>query len=131
MGNSNPGFERVRSVIHDGLVNNHHPHVIAGMAVASAEMLRNRTSLRRAIVANSKALARALDDDGLKVLCADRGYTESHLVMVDASSNEVQMQRATLFEKCGIVVTKISLPWDGERLTGLRDRDRRGHAPGG
>jgi glycine hydroxymethyltransferase len=120
LSGSSEGFERLRDVIHNGLVSNHHPHAIAGIAVVAAEMLAYGEAYAAQIVENSKTLARALDQRGMNVLCPQKDYTQSHLVVADVRANGGSDLAGKILEEAGIVVTKIPLPWDRDKLTGLR-----------
>lgn len=71
-----------------GLVDNPHPSRIAALGVALEE-LAGRPEYGADVVANAQALAEALDDHGVPVLYADRGYTASHQVLLDLAPDEV------------------------------------------
>jgi len=65
-----------------GLVDNPHVNRIAGLGVALEEMLEDRSYGSR-VVKNAKALAHALDELEVPVRFKERGYTESHQVLLD------------------------------------------------
>jgi glycine hydroxymethyltransferase len=65
-----------------GLVDNPHVNRIAALGLALEEMLDDRSYGRR-VIENAKALAGALDEQGIPVWFRDRGYTESHQVLLD------------------------------------------------
>lgn len=71
-----------------GLVDNPHPSRIAALGVALEE-LAGRPDYGADVVANARALAEALDERGVPVLYADRGYTASHQVLLDLAPDEV------------------------------------------
>jgi hypothetical protein len=56
---------------------------VAALAVSAAEMLEFGKVYMAQIVKNSKALAKALDQRGIPVLGAKRGYTQTHQVIAD------------------------------------------------
>ncbi len=66
------------------------------------------------IVKNAKALAEALAEEGFKVIGEDKGYTESHQVIVDVSDLHPAAGgwAAPLLEEAGIILNKNLLPWD-------------------
>lgn len=70
-----------------GLVDNTHPHKIAALGVALEEV-RDRPGYGQAVRENSRALAAALDEEGVPVAYADHGYTESHQVVLDLPPDE-------------------------------------------
>ena len=65
-----------------GLVDNPHLNRIAALGLALEEMLGDPSYGER-VVENARALARSLDEPGVPVKFSDRGYTESHQVMLD------------------------------------------------
>ncbi|MGQ9582555.1 MAG: hypothetical protein ACUVV6_03465 [Thermoplasmatota archaeon] len=65
-----------------GLVDNPHPNRIAALGVALEEILRDR-SYGKAVVQSARALGRALDELGVPMRFAERGYTESHQLLLD------------------------------------------------
>ncbi len=67
------------------------------------------------IVRNSKALAQALAQEGFRVLCEHKGYTESHQVVVDVSEQGGGARVAEELEKANIILNKNLLPWDDVR----------------
>lgn len=65
---------------------NAHWHRIAALGVALEELKEHGRAYARQVVANARALARALDEGGLAVRFADLGYTESHQLLLDGDS---------------------------------------------
>lgn len=55
----------------------------AANAIVLAEMLEFGESYAEQVVKNAKSLAKALDQQGLDVLCKHKGFTESHQVLLD------------------------------------------------
>ncbi|MFO7991946.1 MAG: serine hydroxymethyltransferase [Thermoplasmata archaeon] len=65
-----------------GLVDNPHVNRIAALGLALEEMMEDKDYGAR-VVKNSKALAGALDELGVSMKFADRGYSESHQIFID------------------------------------------------
>lgn len=65
-----------------GLVDNPHPNRIAALGAAMEEMLED-DDYGEKVVRNAKALAEALDDNGLPMKFAEKGYTSSHQIFLD------------------------------------------------
>jgi glycine hydroxymethyltransferase len=65
---------------------NAHWNRIAALGVALEEMKEHGRDYARQVVANARALARALDEGGLGVRFAELGYTASHQLMLDAEA---------------------------------------------
>ncbi|WP_256218339.1 hypothetical protein [Bacillus sp. MUM 116] len=64
------------------------------------------------IVANSKALAKALHDRGITVLGAHKGFTETHQVIVDVKKFGGGLDVAHKLAKANIITNKNLIPSD-------------------
>jgi glycine hydroxymethyltransferase len=86
-------------------------HVIAAKAVALAEAATPEfTNYQRAIVANAKALAKALLDRGFRLVS---GGTDNHVMMVDVGAKGITGKEAEkALEKVAITVNKNTIPFD-------------------
>ncbi|USS40572.1 serine hydroxymethyltransferase [Thermococcus aggregans] len=105
---------KLQSAIFPGVLSNHHLHHMAGKVITAAEMLEYGKAYAEQIVKNAKALAEALAEEGFKVIGEDKGYTESHQVIVDVSELHEAGGgwAAPLLEEAGIILNKNLLPWD-------------------
>jgi glycine hydroxymethyltransferase len=72
-----------------GLVDNPHLNRIAALG-AALEEIRDDSGYGARVVENSHALARALDEQGVPVRFAARGYTASHQVLLDLDATEAE-----------------------------------------
>ena len=88
----------------------HHAHHIAALAMTLAEFDIFGHDYANQIIQNAKALARAFYSEGVKVLCPDKDFTESHTLLIDtiSSSKEVVAQLA----KTNIITNSFQLPWN-------------------
>jgi glycine hydroxymethyltransferase len=109
-----------------GLLSNHHLHNVAGLAVAFAEMIEFGKDYMTQIRKNAKALAQSLHERGWQVIAEHKGFTESHVILVDVT--ETPMKDGSLVEEeledANIIINRNLLPWDKKR-----GRDYR--SPGG
>jgi glycine hydroxymethyltransferase len=94
------------------MVSNHHLHAVAGTAIACAEMLEFGAEYTRQIVKNSKALAQALYERGFKVLAEHKGFTESHVILIDITQYGDGGGVEELLEKGNVIINRNLLPWD-------------------
>lgn len=103
------------------LVNNHHINRVAALAVATCEMQAFGSEYADQTVRNAKKLAETLYDEGVKVLCPDRGFTESHQVILDVGAGRASGLSVKL-EEANIIVNPMPLPWDKseEEASGIR-----------
>jgi glycine hydroxymethyltransferase len=73
-----------------GLVDNPHVNRIAALGLALEELLEDQGYAGR-VVANAKALAQALEGNGVPVKFKDREYTESHQIFLDMKFEDAQI----------------------------------------
>jgi len=104
--------DRIRRATFPGLVSNHHLHAVAGVAVACAEMLEFGKAYAKQVVRNAKALGQALHERGFDVLAEHKGFTESHVVLVDVTKIGDGGTLEGLLEKGNVIINRNLLPWD-------------------
>lgn len=101
-----------RDMIRQGLkpmfTSNQHAHHIAGVAVTLAELDEWGNAYATQVIKNAKALGKSLDENGIKVVASDFGYTESHTILVDLEkpANETVKNLA----KANIILNTTELP---------------------
>ncbi|MEM3566888.1 MAG: serine hydroxymethyltransferase, partial [Candidatus Bathyarchaeia archaeon] len=93
-------------------VSNHHLHAVAGVAVACAEMLEFGKEYASQVVKNAKALAQALYERGLNVLAEHKGFTQSHVILIDITKQGDGGTIEETLEKANIIINRNLLPWD-------------------
>lgn len=109
--------ERIKRASFPGLLSNHHLHNVAGLAVVLAEMTEFGVEYCTQIMKNAKALAQALHERGWSVIAEHKGFTESHVVLVDVTETPMK-DGATVeesLEDANIVINRNLLPWDKKR----------------
>ncbi len=104
--------EKIKKATFPGLVSNHHLHSVAGVAVVLAEMLKFGREYANQIVRNAKALGQALYERGLKVLAEHKGFTESHVILIDITKHGDGGTLEEQLEKANIILNRNLLPWD-------------------
>lgn len=106
------------------LVATHQVNRVAALAVSAAEFLEFGREYMAQIVKNSQALARALDERGIPVLAARRGYTQSHQVIANVKSFGGGLTVAGKLAEANIITNKNLVPEDKpedwDRPSGLR-----------
>jgi len=103
--------ERVRHHLKLKTLDNPHLNRVAALARALEEMSEHGEAYARQVVANARALAKALDELGLPVLYGHKGYTTSHQVLLDTAQLERELGRpywrlASLLEEANIIVDR-------------------------
>jgi len=109
---SKDDYKRIGKVVFPMFVSNHHLHRLAATAITGLEMKLWGEEYARQIVRNAKTLAEALAEAGLKVVAENRGYTESHQVVVDVREHGGGAKIAEILEEANIILNKNLLPWD-------------------
>lgn len=108
----NKHADRIKKATFPGNTSNHHLHHMAGKAVAFAEMLAFGKEYADQIIRNSKTLAESLHERGFNVLGEKRGFTESHVVVVDISNYGDGMTVEKDLEEANIIINRNLLPYD-------------------
>jgi len=104
--------DAIKRATFPGMVSNHHLHAVAGVTVACTEMLEFGKEYTRQVVKNAKALAQALYERGFKVLAEHKGFTESHVILVDITQQGDGGTIEETLEKANIIINRNLLPWD-------------------
>jgi glycine hydroxymethyltransferase len=104
--------EKIKKATFPGMVSNHHLHAVAGLAIACAEMLEFGKEYTSQIVKNAKALGQALFEKGLNVLAQHKGFTESHVILIDITKHGDGGTIEEDLEKANVIINRNLLPWD-------------------
>ena len=75
-------IQKVGNTLSPSLVTSHHLNRLPALAASILEMKEFGEAYGKQIVANSKALSKALDSYGFNVYGKNRGFTDSHLLLV-------------------------------------------------
>ena len=102
----------IDNAVFPGVVSNHHLHHLAGLGIATAEMLEFGEDYAKQTIKNAQALAAALAEEGFNVMCEDLGYTKSHQVAM----NTVDVKRPAILakelEENNVILNKNLIPGD-------------------
>jgi glycine hydroxymethyltransferase len=114
----------IADTIFPALAATHQVNRVAALAVAAAEMIEFGKFYMAQIVKNSKALGKALDERGIPVLCASKGYSQSHQIMARVKPFGGGLEVAHRLAKANIITNKNLVPEDKpedwDRPSGLR-----------
>lgn len=102
--------ERIAKAISPLMIANHHLSRLPSLAGTFLEWMACGRAHADAIIGNAKALGRAFHEQGVPVVGADRGFTESHTVLpvVDAFGESGVLVRQ--LEACHILVNAAGAP---------------------
>ncbi|MBA5776874.1 serine hydroxymethyltransferase [Stappia sp. F7233] len=106
--------KKINSAVFPGLQGGPLMHVIAAKAVAFGEALRPEfKTYARNVVANAKALAESLKEEGLDIIS---GGTDNHLMLVDLRPKNATGKRAeAALGRANITCNKNGIPFDPEK----------------
>ena len=90
----------------------HQVNRVAALALATAEAIAFGAELQAQIVANAQALARALQERGIPMLGAHKGFTTTHQAIADARGFGRGLAAAQILERANLIVNKNLLPAD-------------------
>jgi glycine hydroxymethyltransferase len=112
------------SAIFPTLAATHQVNRVAALAVSAAEMIEYGEFYMAQIVKNSKALGKALDERGIPVLCAHKGYSQTHQVILRVKLYGGGLEVAHRLAEANIITNKNLVPEDKpedwDRPSGLR-----------
>ncbi|MDP2709483.1 MAG: serine hydroxymethyltransferase, partial [bacterium] len=103
--------KQVDRAVFPGMQGGPHDHITAAKAVAFGEALRPEfKDYAKQIIANAKTMAEEFVKLGYRVVS---GGTDNHLMVVDMTSKDISGKEAEIvFEKCGISVSRSTIPND-------------------
>ncbi len=139
---SNPRLERAVKKIQYAIfplsASNTHLARLPALSIAALEMKLFGGELARQTVKNAQTAGQYLCENGVKVLCASKGFTKSHQIAVDVQEFGGGKKVAQDLEDANIILNKNLLPYDdqsnrdnpsGLRI-GFQDVTRRGFREG-
>jgi len=114
MGNISPDeAKKIQKAVFPQFSSNHHLHRLPALYGALREMQAFGKDYAGQIVKNAQALAGELCGLGFNVLAKDRGFTQSHQVLVNCGEPGSGGEAAVLLERANIILNKNIIPGDG------------------
>jgi len=102
--------KRVAEATSPLMIANHHLARIPALAATFLEWQACGSAYADAIVANAKALGKALEERGVPIVGAHLGYTESHTLMAVVDAYGEGKAVADQLESCNIIVGGTGVP---------------------
>ena len=102
------------------LISSYNNNRTAALAVTLAELLAFGKEYAQAVVSNAQMLARSLDAEGFTVAGKERGFTQSHLMLVDLDKTPHGPESVRLLEQAHISSSLADLPRTYPRKSALR-----------
>ena len=104
--------DKIKRATFPGCVSNHHLHSVAAKAVAFSEMLAFGKQYAEQIARNAKALGQALFERGFKVLGEKKGFSQSHVLIMDITGYGDGRTIEKKLEQANIILNRNLLPYD-------------------
>jgi glycine hydroxymethyltransferase len=104
--------DKIKRAAFPGMLSNHHLHAVAGVTIACAELLEFGKEYASQIVKNAKALGQALYERGFNVLAEHKGFTRSHVILIDITKHGDGGTIEETLEKANVIINRNLLPWD-------------------
>ncbi|MGQ9479095.1 MAG: serine hydroxymethyltransferase [Thermoproteota archaeon] len=103
------------------MINNHHINRVAALAYTLTEFLAFGQDYAKKVVENAQALAETLYNEGINVICAEKGFTRSHQVIFRINEGSA-LEVSKNLEKANIITSMTPLPTDRSeaRASGIR-----------
>jgi glycine hydroxymethyltransferase len=90
----------------------HQVNRVAALAVSAAEMIEYGKFYMAQIVRNSRALGKALDERGIPILCAHKGYSQSHQIIARVRQFGGGLDVAHRLAEANVITNKNLVPED-------------------
>ncbi len=115
--------KKIQTKVFPGVLSNHHLHRLPPLYITLMEIKRYGKDYARQIIKNAQALAKQLYDFGFNVIGKEKGFTQSHQVLVDVKKNGGGDFVAKRLERANIILNKNVLlggKIDIKNPTGIR-----------
>jgi glycine hydroxymethyltransferase len=114
--------QKLDTIAFPGMTANFDAAKSAALAITLLDWREHGPAYGRAMAATAKALARALDAEGMRVFAAERGFTTSHQFALEAAPFGGGQAASKTLRKAGFLACGIGLPIDpvAGDLNGLR-----------
>jgi len=115
--------KKIQIKVFPGVLSNHHLHRLPPLYITLMEIKRYGKDYARQIIKNAQTLAKQLYDFGFNVIGKEKGFTQSHQVLVDVKKNGGGDFVAKSLERANIILNKNVLlggKVDVKNPTGIR-----------
>ncbi len=119
-------YKKVGNTVGSALVTSHHLNRLPALAVSMLEMKKHGPQYGEQIIKNSKALGQAMQEVGFKVVGARKGFSDTHLILVDVSEFGSGLKISKLLEEATILCSDDFGQLDKELRIGTAEITRRG-----
>jgi glycine hydroxymethyltransferase len=117
---------KVGNTLSPSLITSHHIFRLPALSAAILEMKEFGTAYAAQIVCNTKALSKELDACGFDVCGKERGYSETHIILIDAKHQKINGTPAKLLEKADVLCSDDFSGISADIRLGTQEVTRRG-----
>lgn len=114
--------ESIKRTTFPGFLSGHHLHETVASVLVMEEIKKFGKEYAQQILANAKTLAQSLSEYGFNVLAKDKGFTDTHMFLLDVSNLISATKAEQILEEVNIIVNRNMLPTDTsfQNPSGLR-----------
>ena len=114
--------DKIKKSTFPGFLSGHHLHETVASVLTIEELKVFGEDYTKQVLLNTKALATYLSEYGFDVLAKDKGFTETHMFLINISNILPASDAEMLLEKANIIVNRNMLPQNSSFLhpDGLR-----------
>jgi glycine hydroxymethyltransferase len=106
--------KRIQLAVFPQFSSNHHLHRMPALYTALREMQEFGKDYAGQIIKNAQTLAQELHNHGFNVLAKERGFTQSHQILINCGQPGEGHIAAETLEKANIILNKNIIPGDGQ-----------------
>lgn len=103
-------MDQISKAVYPALLSNHHLARLPALGLALEEMRETGREYAVSVIENARALAHGLHVGGVQVIGADRGYTDSHTVLVRTDDLSRDVNWGEVLDQYDIIANTIQLP---------------------
>ena len=96
-------IKKIGDALFPALITSHHLNRLPALAATLIEMKKYGNAYGKQIIKNSKSLGKAMEEVGFKVIASEKGYSETHLILVDVTEFGNSADVARLLERANIL----------------------------
>lgn len=112
---SRDNWRKIQRAIFPGIISSHHIFRLPSLLVTALEMKKFGKQYAKKTIENAQFLAKFLFDFGFEVLAKERGFTQSHQIILNVRNFGGGKIVAEKLERANIIVNKMALPNDNPR----------------
>ncbi len=119
-------MEKVGNTLSPSIVTSHHINRLPALAASLLEMDTFGADYAQQIVCNTRALSAALSSCGFRLCGAERGYSETHIILMNAENCALELPAAKYLEQSNILCSDDFSGQLPEVRLGTQEITRRG-----